>query len=199
MGLRAIRQVFAKLRERLLMGTVQTVHEWNQICEFDCRATRCDWEKWDVCKQRLAAELQGQEATSKQSESDIASSGCVPATKCVSTSDVARAVLGVNSCATISNVLVLRAEAPRPLKRTEIHFEDPKQVPASVSSLALALQKSGFDFRAVRNPGVPATDIWLISPLHDGKKILLSCAAIAGEHVDEGAAAQAGSPLNQKQ
>ena len=67
----------------------------------------------------------------------------------------------------------------------EIRFEDPKQVPSMIKLLAVALQTNGFDFRAVRHPGIPTTEIWLSIPLDDGKKTLLSCAATIGEQVAE--------------
>lgn len=182
MKLGAIHQALARVRERLLMGTVEKVPEWNQTCEFDCRATACDWEKWKVCKRRLEApcEIHGQVAASfapTQHRADTPDGACEQANKCVSASDVAREVLGGNSSANISNVLVLGTEGSTPLKRMEIHLEDPKQVPATLRLLAAALKDSGLDFHAAPNPGVPATEIWLTSPLHNGKKALLSCAA----------------------
>jgi hypothetical protein len=198
MGLREIRHQVSKLCWRLLVGTVERVPEWNQICEFDGRATACDWEKSESCESRPRAsgEVHGQVAASlapTQRRADI------PANKCPSASDVARGVLGPNSTATISNVLVLGTEGSPPLKRMEIRLGDPKEVPATLNLLAVALQRSGVEFRAVRHPGIPATEIWLTFPLHDGKKALVSCAAMVGVQVAQRATAKAGSPHNRAQ
>jgi len=204
MGLREISQRLGKLCWRLLMSTVENVPEWKQISEFDCRAMACDSKESRGCERRLVTrrEVHGKEAASlpcTQRRADVPAGAGAPASKRVSASDVARGVLGANSGATISNVLVLGTEGSTPLKRMEIHFEDPKQVPSMLNLLAVALQNSGFDFRAVRNPGIPTTEIWLSTPLDDGKKTLLSCAAIVGEQVVERVAVQAGSPRNQTQ
>jgi hypothetical protein len=197
MGLRVIRHEVAKLCWRLLVGTVERVPEWNQVSEFDCRATAGDWEKSEGCESRLRApgDVHGQAAASfalTQRRADI------PANECLSAGDVARGVLGPNSSATISNVLVLGTEGSAPLKRMEIHLGDPKEVPATLNLLAVALQRSGVDFRAVRNPGIPATEIWLTSPLHDRNKTLLSCAATVGEQMAQ-RAVRTTSPRTQTQ
>lgn len=198
MGLREIRHQVAKLCWRLLVGTLETVPEWNQICEFDGRATAGDWERPEGCEHRIRApgEVYRQVAASfasTQRRADIA------AKQHLSVSDVARGVLGANSTATISNVLVLGTEGSPPLKRVEIHLRDPKEVPPTLNLLTLALQRSEVDFRAVQTPGMPATEIWLTSPLHDGNKTLLSSAAMVGVQVAQPVAAQAGSPHNQAQ
>jgi hypothetical protein len=195
MELREIRHQVAKLCWRLLVGTVERGPEWNQFCEFDCRATICDWEKSEGCESRPGApgEVRGQVAASlapTQRRADVL------ANQCLSASDVAIGELGPNSTTTISNVLVLGAEGSPPLKRMEIRLGDPKEVPAALNLLAVALQRSGVDFRAVRHPGIPATEIWLTSPLHDGKKTLLSCAAMVGMQVAQQATAKSGSPQN---
>jgi hypothetical protein len=204
MGLREISQRLGKLYCRLVMSKVEYVPEWKQTSEFDCRAMACDWNEPRGSEQRLVTprEVQGQQAASlpnSQRRADVPAGARTPANKRVTTSDVARGVLGANSAATISNVLVLGTEGSTPLKRMEIHFEDPKQVPSMLKLLAVALQTNGFDFRAVRNPGIPTTEIWLSTPLDDGKKTLLSCAAPVGEQVVERVALQAGSPRNQTQ
>jgi hypothetical protein len=204
MGLREISQRLANLYCRLVMNKVEYVSEWKQISEFDCRAMACDWQESRGSERRLvtAREVHGHEAASlsgTERRAEVSPGSRAPANKSVSASDVARGLLGPNSGATISNVLVLGTEGSTPLKRMEIHFEDPKQVPSMLNLLALALQKSGFDFRAVRNPGIPATEIWLSTPLDDGKKTLLSCAAIVGEQVVERVAGKAGSTRTQTQ
>jgi hypothetical protein len=180
MGLsREIRHQVAKLCRRLLGDTVERAPEWNQIGEFECVTTACDQEKSDGCEPRLgtACEVHRQVAASFAPTQRRAG---IPASDRLSASDVAREVLGPNSSATISNVLVLGAAGSTPLKRVEINLRDPTEVLATLNLLAVALQESGVDFLAVRNPGVPATQIWLTSPLHGGKKTLLSCAAMVG-------------------
>jgi hypothetical protein len=195
MGLREIRHQVTGLCWRLLMGAVDEAPEWNEICEFDRRATVWDWEKSEGFEGGSSArgDVQEQLAASFASTQRRAD---VPPNKCFSATDVAR-VLGRNSSATISNVLVLGRENSTPLKRMEIRLEDPKEVPATLNLLAVALQRSGIDCRAVRHPGIPATEIWLTSPLRDGKKTLLSCAATVDVQVSQGVAAKAGSPQSQ--
>ena len=189
-GAQALHRRLSKLCWRLLVGRVP---EWNQLSEFDCPATAYDWEKSEGCDRlfRAAAEVHGQVAASiapTRRRADIVGK------KYPSASEVARGVLGPNSTATINNVLVLGTEGSTPLKRMEIHLRDPKEVPATLNLLAAALQSSGVDFRAVRNPGIPATEIWLTSPLHDGKKTLLCCAAMVSEQAAQPGVVQAGSP-----
>jgi hypothetical protein len=89
--------------------------------------------------------------------------------------DIATQILGSTSGAAISNVLVLGTPGSAPLKRTEIRFDNPEQVPAVLESLALALERSGFEFRTSRNPNMPATEIWLTCPLENRKKMLVTC------------------------
>jgi hypothetical protein len=75
----------------------------------------------------------------------------------------------------------------------EIHFADPERVPAAFTSLAAALQSSGFDFNTVGNSSIPATEIWLTYALNDRSNTLLSCAAQAEEQ-QAAVAVQSGSP-----
>ena len=188
MRLREIHHQVAKLCSRLLVGTVERVPE----------SAADDWEKSEngECPLRAAGEVHQQGAAplaSMQQRADIAGN------KSLSASEVARRLLGPNPTVAISNVLVFGTMGSTPLKRVEIRLGDPKEVPATFELLALALQRSGVHFRAVRNPGVPPTEIWLTSPLHDvKKKTLLSCAAMVGAHVAQ-VAAKAGSPRNRAQ
>jgi hypothetical protein len=197
MGLRKIRHQVARLCWRLLVGAVDGVPEWNHICEFDRRPTAWDWEKTEGFERgvRAPGDVQGQVTTSF--EPTQRSAHFAP-NKCLSASDVAR-VLGPDSKATISNVLVLGTEGSTPLKRMEIRLADPKQVPATLNLLAVALQRSGIDCRAVRHPGIPATEIWLTSPLDDGRKTLMSCAALVGMQPSQCVGAKADSPRHQAQ
>ena len=131
-------------------------------------------------------------ASPMQQRADVAGN------KSLSASEVARRLLGPNPTVAISNVLVFGTMGSTLLKRMEIRLGDPEDVPATFELLALALQRSGVDFHAVRNPGIPPTEIWLTSPLDDVKKTLLSCAAMAGAQVAQ-VAAKAGSPRNHAQ
>jgi hypothetical protein len=197
MGLREIRHQVAKLCQRFV-GRVERVPEWDQIREFDSHDMACDGEKSEASERpfRAPAEVHGQGAPSlapRQQRADIATN------KCLSASEVARGVLGPDSTAAITNVLVFGTGGSTPLKRTEIHLGDPKEVPATFNLLAVALRRSGVDLRVVRNPSIPATEIWLTSPLDDGKKTLLSCAAIGGVQVNQRVVAQVGPPRSQTQ
>jgi hypothetical protein len=203
MGLRKIRHKITKLCWRVLVGTGERVAEWNQMREFDCRVAACDWEQGEGCNHQLGGhgEVHGQVVASfvsTQPRGDIATDAWEPADKYLSASDVAKKVLRAKSGTTVSNVLVLGKEGSTPLKRMEIHFGDPEQVADTLNSLALALQESGVDFRAVRNPTMPAAEIWLTSPLHDGEKTLMSCAAMAGEQVDQRVISGNGSHRNRQ-
>jgi hypothetical protein len=121
-----------------------------------------------------------QSSVFKQAKTDPVATN-VPAKKRISADDIARRVLGPDSDASISNVLVVGIERSMLLKRTEIRVGDPEQVPAVFNSLEEALQNSGFDFHITRSSGIPATEIWLTSPLHDRKIAWLSCGALTGE------------------
>jgi hypothetical protein len=111
--------------------------------------------------------------------------------------DIARRILGANSGTTISKVLVVGTDGSNPVKRMEIHFADPERVPAAFTSLAAALQSSGFDFNTVGNSSIPATEIWLTYPLNDRNKTLLSCAVRVREQQAVAVAVQSGSPRGQ--
>jgi hypothetical protein len=197
MGLREIRHQVAKLCLRLLAGTVDGVPVWNQLCEFDRGATARDRGKSEGFARGISPSGEFREQfdasfASTQRRADIR------ADKCLSASDVAR-ILGPDSSAAISNVLVLGTENCTPLKRMEIRLKDPKDVPATLNLLAVELQRSGIELRAVWHPGIPATEIWLTSPLHDRNKTLLSRAASFRFEADQSVAAKAGSPPNQAQ
>jgi hypothetical protein len=97
--------------------------------------------------------------------------------------EVTAGIVVPTSGATVSNGLVIGTQDSGPLKRTKIHFAHPEQDPAMLDSLTAALEKSGFDFRTVWNPTIPATEIWLTSPLEDQKTMLLSCPVRGGEQV----------------
>lgn len=169
MELREVRYQVAKLCWRWLTGTVDS--------ELRCGAT-------SELNGRVDASL-----ATAQWELDI------PVNKCTSAAEVARRVLGSNSQASISNVLVLwRNDFTPPVKRTEIHLGHSTDVPATLTLLAAALETSGIDFRAVQNPGMAMTEIWVTTPLHDGRTALLSCAAIEGVQAAHPVSAKATSP-----
>jgi len=122
-------------------------------------------------------------SASTQRKADIAADAGAPAKKHLWAGDIARAILGPNSGTTISNVLVVGTNGSTLLKRVEIHFDDPEQVPAFFNLLAEALKSRGFELHPARNSGIPATEIWLTCPLDDWKKTSLSCAGLTGEQV----------------
>lgn len=198
MGLRKIRHQVVQLCWRLLAGTDERAPERTQIPQYDCRATACDSEKSEDDERRPRLPVEDQEQVlasfaSAQRRADVQGNGCHSA------SHVAQAVLGPNASATICNVLVLGTQGSSPLKRTKILFVDAKEVPAIFNSLVIALQRNGFDCRAVQNPKIPVTEIWLTSPLHDGNRALLSCAATPAMEANERVTAAAASPQDQPQ
>lgn len=197
MGFRKIWHQIGLLSWRLLTGTSEKVAEGTP--ELHWRAAACDLEKPDGNGHRLRplsedCEQAQASFTPAPQRADVQVKGCFSAI------DFARAVLGPNSSATISNVLVLGTRGSAPLKRTKINFEDPKEVPAILSLLVITLQRNGLEFRAVRNSEIPATEIWFTSPLHNGNKPLLSCVPMAGLQVDQRVPPQqAASPQGQPQ
>ena len=194
MGLTEIRHQVGELCRRLLVGSTQRAPEENQTRESDCRATVR--EEAGERQFQAPGEVNGQRIAScvlPQHPANVAGN------QSVSARAVARGVLDANSTAAISNVLVFGIEGSTPLKRMEIHLRDPKEIPAILNLLAVALQRSGLDFRAVRDPRVPATEIWLTSPLHDEKETLLSCAAMVGVQMAQRAPANVASSRNQTQ
>lgn len=193
MGLRDIRQSLNQLWWRLLRGTVENVAEPGHIFE---PAGTFDSGECRGCEQQLgiSCEADGQAAPSLPSTQMRADIPPEQAKQHVWASDIAKEILAVNSGASISNVLVVGNESSPPLKRIEIHFHDPSQVPAVFNLLAATFQSSGVDFLSVRDPGIPPTDIWLISPLQDRTKAVLSCPALSGEQVVTGTAVQGNFP-----
>jgi hypothetical protein len=191
MGLRDIRQSLNKLWWRLLMGTVENVAVPSHIFE---PAGTLDRGECRGCEQQLgtSCEADGRVAPSLPSTQMRADIPPEQAKQHVWASDIAKGILGANSGASISNVLVVGNESTPRLKRMEIHFHDPSQVPAVFNLLAATFQSSGVDFLLVRDPGIPPTDIWLICPLQDRTKTVLSCPALSGEQVVTGAAVQQG-------
>jgi hypothetical protein len=196
MGLREICQSLRKLCRSLLKRTIQHVPECNQIFELASNATACDWEKSNGGEPPLGSsrETDGQAAPSVPSRQMRADMPPEQAKQHIWASDIAKGILGVNSGASISNVLVVGNDSTPPLKRMEIHFHDPSQVPAVFNLLAATFQSSGVDFLSVRDPGIPPTDIWLICPLQDRTKTVLSCPALSGEQVVTRAVVQQGPP-----
>jgi len=199
MLLQAIGRLFGKLNLFRLMGTAKDVPGRNQILECGCQATAYSSGRFNGSeRQRLFELRQGANghgtisSTTLRQKADIPA--CASAGKNVSPGDIARRILGSDSGATISKVLVVGTDGSEPVARMEIHFADPERVPEAFISLASALQSSGFDFNTVRNCSIPATEIWLAYPLNNRKKPLLSYAAHVGEQQAAGVAVQAGSP-----
>ena len=103
--------------------------------------------------------------------------------KALGAGDVVRFLLGPNSVARISNILVVGREDSAPMKRMEMRFGDPEQVPVLFGLLASALTASGFTLKTSRQADIPPNEIRLTCPLGGEKKILLCCAAMMEEHV----------------
>lgn len=185
MELREIGKRLRKLSWDSLMAAVDKVPRRNQMVESGCHAATCDWEEYGVSERRLEIPRQSNRHDSAPSafmerRTEIAAGGSAKAKTQVCAGDVARGILGPDSGATISNVLVVRTDGSLPLKRTEIHLKASEQVPAVFNQLLTALQSSGFDFEAARISGIPATEIWLTSSLDNRKKTWLYCGASGG-------------------
>ena len=97
--------------------------------------------------------------------------------------DIVRSLLGPNSVARISNVLVVGRQGSMPMKRMEMRFADPEHVPVLFGLLAAALTASGFALKASRQADIPPNEIWLTCPLDGEKRTSLCCAATIEEHV----------------
>lgn len=192
MGLEEIRHQVTKLCWRLLAGKVE-VRDSNHGSEFNGHATAYDGEKPASSDARLGepGEILGEVAVAfanTQRRVEIASK------EGSSVSNVVRGVLGRNSNAAISTVLVIGTAGSPPMKRIEIRLADPTEVPLTLNRLAIAFQTSGANLDTVPHPDIPANEIWLTSALHDEKKTLLSCAAMVGVPVTQRLVARPGSP-----
>jgi hypothetical protein len=129
-----------------------------------------------------------------QLRTDVAHNADAQVKEHLCATEIAAGIVVPTFGATVSNVLVVGTQDSAPLKRTKIHFDHPEQVHATLDSLTAALEKSGFDFRTVWNPTIPATEIWLTSPLENQKTMLLSCPVRGGEQVSTAVEAYYSSP-----
>jgi hypothetical protein len=182
MGIREIRKQLRRLYWVSLMGTIDKVPERNQIFEAGSRAAGCDWEEHGISERRLEmlCATKGRPGAPMQLKTTIVDA---QGKTQICAGDIAQGILGPDSGATISNVLVVGPDGSMPLKRTEIHLEAPEQVPAVFNLLSTALQNSGFEFHAARSSAIPAAEIWLTSPLDNQKKTWLSCGANREEKI----------------
>jgi hypothetical protein len=199
MILREIGRRLGKLSWLRLMGAAEDVPERNQIPECGGQAAACNSERRNGSEGRFevrhGANGHGTASSAPmRRKTDNPARASASAGKNVSPGDIARRILGANSGATISKVLVVGTDRSEPVTRMEIHFADPERLPAAFSSLASALQSSGFDFNTVGNSSIPAAEIWLTYPLNDRNKTLLSCAARVEEQQAAAVAVQSGSP-----
>jgi hypothetical protein len=204
MGLRNLRQRLANLGCRFLMVRVHKLPDRNHVAESLSRATASGWEggRGSDSSVRTLDTANGQVTRSSEStqrKTNVAAGASAPARKHLCAGDVARGLLAANARVSISNVLVVGTDGSTPLKRMEIHLDEPELVPAVFDSLAGTLQSSGFDFRAARSPDIPVTDIWLTCPLDDPRKTLLSRAAFQTAGVEAGVTAQPGSSREQRE
>ena len=202
MGLRHICQRLGKLGWRLLTGSEDEVPNPNHIFESGNRAMARSCEQDHGLEQRFEVpdEVNGQgtaSSTSMQPKTDAGTGVTTPAKKHLCAGDIARGILGGDSGVAIRNVLVVGTNGSTPLKRMEIHFEGPEQVPVFFNSLAAALKNSGVQFHAAWSQGIPSAEIWLTYPVNNGNKTLLSCPGLIGDQVAARTAAEAGSPQQQ--
>lgn len=191
MGLGEIRHQVRKLCWRLLVGKID-VRKSNYISELDDRATPYDWEKSESRKAGFGE--RGEILRESAAAFAATRRADTPSNQGSSIDDIVRGVLGRNSNAAINNVLVLGTEGSPPMKRVEIRFADPTEVSVTFKRLAVAFQTSGADIDTGRHSGIPANEIWVTSALHDGKKALLSCAAMVGIPVTQHVVASPGLP-----
>ena len=188
MGLREIRKHLGKLCGRVLMGTVANMPERNQtFAPYPLSAT-CDLEQCKGLEEKfgISYEANGHGAASSastQRKAEVAVDSSAPTKKHLCAGDIARGILKPDSGATISNVLVVGTNGSMPVKRTQIHFDDPDQVPAFFQLLAAALKNSGFELHPASSSGIPDSEIWLTCPLNDRKKTSLSCTGPNGERL----------------
>jgi hypothetical protein len=204
MGLRNLRQRLANLGCRFLMVRVHKLPDRNHVAESLSRATASGWEggRGSDSSVRTLDTANGQVTRSSEStqrKTNVAAGASAPARKHLCAGDVARGLLAANARVSISNVLVVGTDGSTPLKRMEIHLDEPELVPAIFKSLATTLHRSGFDLQAAESPCIPATDIWLTSFLDEPNKTLLSCTAIFAEEVAAVIAAQPGCSREQSE
>lgn len=198
MLLREIGRRLGKLRWLRLMDAAKDVPERNQVLESDGQASACSSERRKGPERRLevrhGADGHGTASSAPmRRKTDKPACAGASAGKNVSPGDIARRILGANSGATISKVLVVGTDGSEPVTRMEIRFADPERVPAAFTTLADTLQSSGFDLNTLGNSSIPATEIWLTYPLNERNKTLLSCAARVGEQQAAAVAAESGS------
>ena len=202
MLLREIGRLLGKLSWLRQMGAAKDVPERNQILGCPGQGVAGNSERRNGSERRIEVR-QGTHEHGTESSANMRQKIDKPARagvsigKNISPGDIARRILGANSGARISKVLVIGTDGSEPVTRMEIHFADPERVPAAFSSLASALHSTGFEFYTVRNSSIPATEIWLAYPLNDREKTLLSCAAQVGEQQSARVAVQAGSARGQ--
>jgi len=184
MGVRQIRHSLTTFCWRLLMGTAEKVPKRKELFGVN-GSPACDGEKRNCSGAR--GEVGSWVATptgNVQVKRNTTHKAGVHANQETWAADIATQILESTSGATISNVLVLGTHGSSPLKRTEIRFDHPEKIPPMLASLAAALERSGVEFRTSHNPDMPATEIWLTSPLEDRKKMLVSCGLKADEQGD---------------
>lgn len=189
MGLWEIRQRLGKLWalcSRWMVKTVESFAGRKQRIGCVSRDQACGWEQPAELGRQFAmrSEVKDRAAASPgctQRKLEVVARADAPVEKQFRADEIAREILGTSSAATISNVLVIGSEGFPSFKRVQIRFDDPRQVPAVFILLATALQSAGVDFNTTRNSSIPSAEIWLVSPLDDWSRTVLSCAAPIGE------------------
>jgi hypothetical protein len=199
MRLREIRHHLGKLNWLRLSGRSASLPERHEVFECGSHDAAGDHKQRKVPERRLevrhAANGRGASSSARKTEPPARPRS---AARIVSPANIIRGILDGTVGAAITNILVVGRNGSKPLKRVEIHFDDAKRVPGTLSSLATALESSGADFNTLQDSSIPATEIWLTYPLDDQiddrKKIVLSCATLAREEQVTGFAFQPGAP-----
>ena len=162
------------------MGTIDKVPERNQIFEAGHRAAACDWEEHGISERQveILCATKGRPGTPMQLKTEIVDA---QGKTQICASDIAQGILGPDSGATISNVLVVGTDGSMPLKRTEIHLEAPRASPGYVQPIIDSSAEQRIRVPRRSSSAIPAAEIWLTSPLDNRKKTWLSCGANRGK------------------
>jgi hypothetical protein len=59
------------------------------------------------------------------------------------------------------NALIFGGGLVEPVRRIRVDVQDPRQIPATATALARALNRSGVDFNAEHDPQVPSSELWI--------------------------------------
>jgi hypothetical protein len=189
MGFWKIQQRLGKLWalcSRWMVKTVESFTGQKQTVECGSRVETGSWENPAKLGRQfgMRSEVKDRALATPactQRTLEVAARAGAPAEKQFRVDEIAREILGTSSATAISKVLVIGSEGSPSFKRMQMRFDDPRQVPAIFALLATSLQSAGVDFNITRNSSIPSAEIWLVSPLNDWSRTVLSCAAPIGE------------------